>query len=200
MRSATASMRAIWAHAGEEFNVNSTPQLRVVLFEKLGLVAGEEDEDRVRRRMPTRSRRCGDDHPIVDDLLRYREVEKLRSTYADALPAADRGRRACARDLQADRHDDRPDLERSTEPPERPGAHRRRTRVPAGVHRRGRLGPPHRRLLADRAAGARAPRRGPGSGRRVRARRRHPHRDRRQGVPRGRVRGRRPRTAASPRS
>jgi DNA polymerase-1 len=78
-------MRAIWAHAGEEFNVNSTPQLRVVLFDKLGLVPVKKtktgpstDADSLQK--------MRDDHPIVEDLLRYREVEKLRSTYADALP------------------------------------------------------------------------------------------------------------------
>jgi len=78
-------MRAIWAHAGEEFNVNSTPQMRVVLFDKLGLTPVKKtktgpstDADSLQK--------MRDDHPIVEDLLRYREVEKLRSTYADALP------------------------------------------------------------------------------------------------------------------
>jgi len=78
-------MRAIWAHAGEEFNVNSTPQLRVVLFDNLGLVpvkktktGASTDADSLQK--------MRDEHPIVEDLLRYREVEKLRGTYADALP------------------------------------------------------------------------------------------------------------------
>jgi DNA polymerase-1 len=75
----------IHAHAGEEFNVNSTPQLRRILFEKLGLVPVKKtktgpstDADSLQK--------MADEHPIVEDLLRYREVEKLRSTYADALP------------------------------------------------------------------------------------------------------------------
>jgi DNA polymerase-1 len=78
-------VRRIHAHAGEEFNVNSTPQLRVILFEKLGLVPVKKtktgpstDADSLQK--------LAEEHPIVDDLLRYREVEKLRSTYADALP------------------------------------------------------------------------------------------------------------------
>jgi DNA polymerase-1 len=78
-------MRQIWAHAGEEFNVNSTPQLRTVLFDKLGLspvkktkTGASTDADSLQKMV--------DEHPIVEDLLRYREVEKLRSTYADALP------------------------------------------------------------------------------------------------------------------
>ncbi|MFI5047408.1 MAG: DNA polymerase I, partial [Acidimicrobiia bacterium] len=77
--------RRIYAHAGEEFNVNSTPQLRVILFDKLGLVPVKKtktgpstDADSLQK--------LADEHPIIEDLLRYREVEKLRSTYADALP------------------------------------------------------------------------------------------------------------------
>jgi DNA polymerase-1 len=80
-----ALVQRIHAHAGEEFNVNSTPQLRTILFEKLGLVPVKKtktgpstDADSLQK--------MADDHPIVEDLLRYREVEKLRSTYADALP------------------------------------------------------------------------------------------------------------------
>jgi DNA polymerase-1 len=78
-------MRELWAHAGEEFNVNSTPQLRTILFDKLGLTPVKKtktgpstDADSLQK--------MADEHPIVEDLLRYREVEKLRSTYADALP------------------------------------------------------------------------------------------------------------------
>jgi DNA polymerase-1 len=77
--------RRIHAHAGEPFNVNSTPQLRKVLFEQLGLTPVKKtktgpstDADSLQKMV--------DAHPIVEDLLRYREVEKLRSTYADALP------------------------------------------------------------------------------------------------------------------
>ncbi|HKA93963.1 MAG TPA: DNA polymerase I, partial [Acidimicrobiia bacterium] len=75
----------IHAHADEEFNVNSTPQLRQVLFDKLGLAPVKKtktgpstDADSLQK--------MADEHPIIEDLLRYREVEKLRSTYADALP------------------------------------------------------------------------------------------------------------------
>jgi DNA polymerase-1 len=75
----------IHAQAGETFNVNSTPQLRRVLFEKLGLTPVKRtktgpstDADSLQK--------MAEDHPIVEALLRYREAEKLRSTYADALP------------------------------------------------------------------------------------------------------------------
>jgi DNA polymerase-1 len=84
-RQCEALVQRIHAHAGEEFNVNSTPQLRTILFEKLGLIpvkktktGASTDADSLQK--------MADEHPIVEDLLRYREVEKLRSTYADALP------------------------------------------------------------------------------------------------------------------
>jgi DNA polymerase-1 len=71
--------------AGEAFNVNSTPQLRTVLFDRLGLTPVKKtktgpstDADSLQK--------LAAEHPIVPELLRYREVEKLRSTYADALP------------------------------------------------------------------------------------------------------------------
>ena len=75
----------IHAQAGEQFNVNSTPQLRRILFEKLGLTPVKKtktgpstDADSLQK--------LAEEHPVVETLLRYREVEKLRSTYADALP------------------------------------------------------------------------------------------------------------------
>ena len=55
--------------------------------------------------------KMAEDHPIVEALLRYREVEKLRSTYADALPPLVRRRRPDPRDVQPARDDDRPHLE-----------------------------------------------------------------------------------------
>ena len=72
--------------AGEEFNVNSTPQLRRILFEKLELVP----QKRTKTGYSTDAQsllRLRDAHPLVDTLLRYREVEKLRSTYGEGLLA-----------------------------------------------------------------------------------------------------------------
>ena len=75
----------IHAAAGERFNVNSTLQLRRILFEKLGLTpvkktktGASTDADSLQKLV--------DQHPIIEELLRYREVEKLRNTYAEALP------------------------------------------------------------------------------------------------------------------
>lgn len=79
--------------AGEPFNVNSTPQLRTILYEKLGLSPGRRTKTGYSTDAATLER-LRDQHPIVDTLLRYREVEKLRSTYGESLLAevADDGR------------------------------------------------------------------------------------------------------------
>ena len=72
--------------AGEQFNVNSTPQLRTVLYEKLGLSPGKRTKTGYSTDASTLER-LRDQHPVVDTLLRYREVEKLRSTYGESLLA-----------------------------------------------------------------------------------------------------------------
>jgi DNA polymerase-1 len=76
----------IHGHAREPFNVNSTPQLRVVLFEHLGLTPVKKTPKGEPSTDADSLQKLADQHPIIEDLLRYREVEKLRSTYADALP------------------------------------------------------------------------------------------------------------------
>jgi len=83
----------IHRQAGEVFNVNSTPQLRTVLYEKLGLSPGRRTKTGFSTDATTLER-LRDQHPVVDALLRYREVEKLRSTYGESLLAevADDGR------------------------------------------------------------------------------------------------------------
>jgi DNA polymerase-1 len=77
---------AIHEAAGEEFNVNSTKQLREVLFEKLGLTPGKKTKTGYSTDAATLER-LRDDHPVVEQLLAYREVEKLRSTYGEGLLA-----------------------------------------------------------------------------------------------------------------
>ncbi|MGH9030257.1 MAG: DNA polymerase I, partial [Acidimicrobiales bacterium] len=79
--------------AGEEFNVNSTLQLREVLYERLGLTPGRRTKTGYSTDAATLEKLRGQ-HPIVDVLLRYREFEKLRSTYGESLlgEVADDGR------------------------------------------------------------------------------------------------------------
>jgi DNA polymerase I len=72
--------------AGERFVVNSTPQLREILFVKLGLTPQKRTKTGFSTDAQTLEKLRGD-HPIIDSLLRYREVEKLRSTYGESLLA-----------------------------------------------------------------------------------------------------------------
>lgn len=75
--------------AGEVFNLNSTQQLSDILFEKLAL----EPPDRSRKTSSGKYSTSAEVlesmrglHPLVDIILEYRELSKLRSTYVDALP------------------------------------------------------------------------------------------------------------------
>src|SRR5690606_19832135 len=72
--------------AGEPFNVNSTPQLRTILFDKLGLTPTKKTKTGYSTDAASLEKLAGE-HPIIDHLLRYREVEKLRSTYGEGLLA-----------------------------------------------------------------------------------------------------------------
>ena len=77
----------IYGFAGEEFNISSTKQLGEVLFEKMMLPVIKKnktgystDADVLKKLMPY--------HPIIEDILDYRQMTKLKSTYADGLPKA----------------------------------------------------------------------------------------------------------------
>ena len=83
---AEALAAQIQADAGEEFNVNSTKKLREILFEKLELVPGKKNKTGFSTDQATLEKLAGQ-HDIVEHLLRYREVEKLRSTYGQSLLA-----------------------------------------------------------------------------------------------------------------
>ncbi len=76
--------QAIVEAAGHDFNVNSTPQLRQVLFDELGLVPQKKTKTGYSTDAASLEKLKGQ-HPIIDHLLAYREVEKLRSTYGDGL-------------------------------------------------------------------------------------------------------------------
>jgi DNA polymerase-1 len=72
--------------AGTQFVVNSTPQLREILFDKLGLTPQKKTKTGYSTDAQTLEKLRGE-HPIIEALLRYREVEKLRSTYGESLLA-----------------------------------------------------------------------------------------------------------------
>ncbi|MGH9190663.1 MAG: DNA polymerase I [Acidimicrobiales bacterium] len=70
--------------AGEPFVVNSTLQLRRILFDKLGLAPQKKTKTGFSTDAASLAKLRGL-HPIVEPLLRYRELEKLRSTYGESL-------------------------------------------------------------------------------------------------------------------
>ena len=74
------------ADAGRDINVNSPKQLGAVLFEDLGLTPTKKTKTGFSTDAQSLEKLRGE-HPIVDHLLAYREVEKLRSTYAVGLLA-----------------------------------------------------------------------------------------------------------------
>ncbi|HEY8545307.1 MAG TPA: DNA polymerase I [Acidimicrobiales bacterium] len=76
----------IYEDAGKEFNVNSTLQLREILFDQLGLTPQKKTKTGYSTDASSLEKLVGQ-HPIVEHLLSYREVEKLRSTYGDGLLA-----------------------------------------------------------------------------------------------------------------
>ena len=79
-------VQEIYSRAGFEFNLNSPKQLGEVLFEKLGLPHGRKTKTGYSTDAETleKLRPCDG---IIDRILSYREISKLRSTYGDALCA-----------------------------------------------------------------------------------------------------------------
>jgi DNA polymerase-1 len=75
---------AIQESAGHPFKVNSTPQLRQVLFDELGLAPQKKTKTGFSTDAASLEKLKGQ-HPIIEQLLRFREVEKLRSTYGEGL-------------------------------------------------------------------------------------------------------------------
>lgn len=75
----------IYELAGEQFNVNSTQQLQKVLFEKLKLTKTKKTKTGFSTDARSLESLKGE-HEIIDIILDYRQVSKLKSTYADSLP------------------------------------------------------------------------------------------------------------------
>ena len=80
-----AQMQAgIWVHAGHEFNINSPKQLGEVLFEELMLPSGKKTKSGWSTNADVLEK-LRDKHPIIGEILEYRMLTKLKSTYADGL-------------------------------------------------------------------------------------------------------------------
>lgn len=76
----------IYTLAGEKFNINSPKQLGVILFEKLGLKGGKKTKTGYSTAADVLEK-LRTAHPIVERILHYRQLVKLKSTYADGLLA-----------------------------------------------------------------------------------------------------------------
>ena len=84
---ANALKMRIYSLAGEEFNINSPKQLGEVLFEKMGLPASKKTKTGYSTDAETLHKLMSK-HDIIEDILDYRQVTKLKSTYAEGLVKA----------------------------------------------------------------------------------------------------------------
>ena len=76
--------KQIYEEAGEEFNINSPKQLGVILFEKMKLPHGKKTKTGYSTSADVLEK-LADEFPFVNQILKYRQVSKLRSTYAEGL-------------------------------------------------------------------------------------------------------------------
>ncbi|MBU8848844.1 MAG: DNA polymerase I, partial [Desulfobacterales bacterium] len=78
--------KEIYSLAGEEFNINSSQQLGVILFEKLNLKVIKKTKKKTGYSTDVEVlTKLADSHELPEKLLRYRTIGKLKSTYVDAL-------------------------------------------------------------------------------------------------------------------
>ena len=85
-RELAALEQAIYHAAGTDFNINSTPQLRHVLFEKLQLPVVKKTKTGASTDYDVLEQLAAAGHDVPRLLIEYRELTKLKSTYVDALP------------------------------------------------------------------------------------------------------------------
>ncbi|HSD33493.1 MAG TPA: DNA polymerase I [Gemmatimonadales bacterium] len=78
--------RRLYAAAGTEFNLNSTPQLRTILFTKLQLPILKKTKTGPSTDVDVLEQLAAMGHEVPRLLIEYRELSKLKSTYIDALP------------------------------------------------------------------------------------------------------------------
>lgn len=96
--------KSVFQQAGGAFNLNSPRQLGEVLFEKMGIGGGKGKKTATGQRSTREDelKKYAKDEPIIADILEYRELQKLLSTYIDNLPKmVDSGHRLHAHFSQA---------------------------------------------------------------------------------------------------
>jgi len=75
----------IFQQCGKSFNIGSPKQLQAVLFEKMGIATSRKTKTGYSTSASVLEELAAD-YPVVEDVLRWRELTKIKSTYADALP------------------------------------------------------------------------------------------------------------------
>jgi DNA polymerase-1 len=85
---AKALEKKIWEMAGEEFNINSPKQMGVVLFDHMGLALKNHKKTStgVKSTKESELEKMRESHPIIEEILKYRELQKLLGTYIDTIP------------------------------------------------------------------------------------------------------------------
>ena len=78
--------KSIWDKAGREFNINSPKQLGVILFEEMKLPFAKKTKTGYSTSADVLDK-LAPDYPVVSEVLEYRQLTKLKSTYADGLIA-----------------------------------------------------------------------------------------------------------------
>ncbi len=78
--------KAIWKMADMEFNIASPKQLGEVLFVKLGLTSKKKTAGGALSTKESELEKLVDEHPIIAEILKYRELAKLLGTYIEAIP------------------------------------------------------------------------------------------------------------------
>jgi DNA polymerase-1 len=78
--------KSIWKMGDTEFNIASPKQLGEVLFVKLGLKGGKKTAGGAPSTKESELEKLREEHPIIEDILKYRELSKLLGTYIDVIP------------------------------------------------------------------------------------------------------------------
>ncbi|PIP86974.1 hypothetical protein COW81_02735 [Candidatus Campbellbacteria bacterium CG22_combo_CG10-13_8_21_14_all_36_13] len=80
--------KKIWERAGVEFNINSPKQLGEALYDKMGISTSgvKKTSTGARSTRESELEKLQEANPIIGDILEYRELQKLLSTYIDAIP------------------------------------------------------------------------------------------------------------------
>lgn len=76
----------IYKEAGQEFNIRSAQQIGEILFKKLGLATARSTKGGQASTSQAVLEKLSGKHPVVDALLEFRKLEKMRSTYLEPLP------------------------------------------------------------------------------------------------------------------